>query len=280
MDTTDHSAQTDRAQSDPARTVPPPGRCNDGIANLIVETLADAADAQMHRHAAALATAAVVSGWLSWEQLASTVDGLAEDGSLDELTADTAEARFGPALGEVDGAGLDQLLQMLDQEAGGARCARCGAVLGQFHGWDGPWSHVQFLPGPVSGWFGVPVDDVGHDPVPVWRYGPAARPAGEVGADPTAEDFDEVDRDRIWMAGAALLGVAGDVVFHHVADGTWAPATDDPAAMAAEARDVVDRLEVAVADARSELDAVTRLTRARAAHRQARQTTRGRGEEP
>jgi hypothetical protein len=275
MDTTDHSAH-----ADPARIVPPAGRCNDGIANLLVETLADATGAQMRRNAAALAAAAVVTGWLSWEQLASTVDGLAEDGSLDELTADTAEARFGPALGEVDRAGLDQLLQMLDGEAGEARCARCGNVLGQFHDWDRGWSHVQFLPGPVSGWFGMPVDDVGHDPVPVWRYGPAALPADRVGADPSTDDFDEVDRERIWMAGAALLGVAGDLVFHHVADGTWAPADEDPAAMAAEARAVLDRLAVAVTDARTELDAVIRLTRARAAHRQARQTTRDGGEEP
>jgi hypothetical protein len=111
----------------------------------------------------------------------------------------------------------------------------------------------------------------------VWRYGPAALPADRVGADPSTGDFDEVDRDRVWLAGAALLGVVHDLAFHHVADGTWQPFSEDPAALAAEARAVLDRLEVAAADARTELDAVTRLTRVRAAHRHARQ---GRGEEP
>jgi hypothetical protein len=208
------------------------------------------------------------------------VDGLAEDGSLDELTADDAEARFGPALPAVDRTELDELLQMLDQEAGEARCARCGGVLDQFHGWDDRWSHVHFLPGPVSGWFGVPLDDVGHEPVPVWRYGPPAHPAAEVGADPATEDFDDVDRDRIWMAAANLAGVVHDIDVHHVADGGWEPGTEDPAAMAAQARDLITRLALAVADARSELDAVTRLARTRAAHRHTRGVDRGNGSTP
>ena len=126
----------------------------------------------------------------------------------------------------------------------------------------------------------MPVDDVGHEPVPVWRYGPAARPAGEVGADPTAEDFDEVDRDRIWTAAANLAGVVHDIDVHHVADGGWEPGTEDPAAMATQARDLITRLALAVADAHAELDAVTRLARTRAPHCATRAAARQNGSTP
>jgi hypothetical protein len=272
---TDHSAHATSEQ--PGTQA---GRCNDGVDYLLCRAFADAADEQGRRRAAALAAVAVATGWLSWPQVASAVDGTATDRSLDGLTPEQTQTRFGNALSEVDDTELGALLRAVDEEAVEARCATCDQTVTLTPGPHSDWVHLRYVPDPAVGWRPERDDDAGHQAVPVWRYGPAALPAGRVGADPSTADFDEVDRDRLWMAGAALLGVAGDLVFHHVADGTWAPGTDDPAAMAAEARAVLDRLEAAVTDARTELDAVTRLTRARAAHRQTRQTTRGGGEEP
>jgi hypothetical protein len=272
---TDHSAHATAEQ--PGTQV---GRCNDGVDYLVCSAFADAADGKDRRRAAALAAVAVATGWLSWPQVASAVDGTAADRSLDGLTPEQTETRFGNALSEVDDTELGALLRAVDEEAVEARCATCDQTVTLTPGPHPAWVHLRHVPDPAGGWRPERDEEAGHQAVPVWRYGPAALPADRVGADPSTDDFDEVDRDRLWMAGAALLGVAGDLVFHHVADGTWAPATEDPAAMAAEARDVVARLEVAVTDARTELDAVTRLTRARAAHRQNRQTTQGRGEEP
>jgi hypothetical protein len=263
---TDHSAH-----ATPEQPGTQAGRCNDGVDYLLCSAFADAADGKDRRRAAALAAVAVATGWLSWPQVASAVDGTATDGSLDGLTPQQAESRFGAALSEVDDTELGALLRAVDEEAVEARCATCDQTVTLTPGPRPDWVHLRYVPDPAGGRRPERDEETGHDPVPVWRYGPAALPADRVGADPSTDDFDEVDRDRIWMAGAALLGVAGDLVFHHVADGTWAPATEDPAALAAEARAVLDRLEAAVADARTELDAVTRLTRARAAHRQTRQ---------
>ncbi|MDQ1675718.1 MAG: hypothetical protein QOC93_862 [Actinomycetota bacterium] len=272
---TDHSAHATSEQ--PGTQA---GRCNDGVDYLVCSAFADAADEKDRRRAAALAAVAVATGWLSWPQVASAVDGTATDRRLDGLTPQQTETRFGTALSDVDGTELSALLRAVDEEAVEARCATCDQTVTLTPGAHPDWVHLQYVPDPHVGWRPERDDDAGHHPVPVWRYGPAAMPADRVGADPSTDDFDEVDRDRLWMAGAALLGVAGNLVFHHVADGTWAPATEDPAAMTAEARAVLDRLEAAVADARTELDAITRLTRARAAHRHARQTTQGRGEKP
>jgi hypothetical protein len=61
--------------------------------------------------------------------------------------------------------------------------------------------------------------------------------------------------------------VAHDIVFHYVADGSWAP-PEGPAHRYAEARDLVDRLGSAVDVARAELVAATRSARVLAAHRQ------------
>jgi hypothetical protein len=272
---TDHSAHATSEQ--PGTQA---GRCNDGVDYLVCSAFADAADETDRRRAAALAAVAVATGWLSWPQVASAVDGTATDCSLDGLTPEQTETRLGDALSDVDDAELGALLRAVDEEAVEARCATCDQTVTRTPGPRPDWVHLRYVPDPAGGWRPERDEETGHQAVPVWRYGPAALPADRVGADPSTDDFDEVDRDRIWIAGAALLGVAGDLAFHHVADGTWAPAAEDPAALAAEARAVVDRLEVAVADARTELDAVTRLTRARAAHRRARQTTRGGGGQP
>jgi hypothetical protein len=273
--TTDHTAHA--ASEQPGMEV---GRCNDGVEYLVCSAFADAADEEDRRRTAALAAVVVATGWLSWPQVASAVDGTATDCSLDGLTPEQTQTRFGGALSDVDDTELDALLRAVDEEAVEPCCATCTRSVTLTAGAQPDWVHLRYVPDPHVGWRPERDEETGHDPVPVWRYGPAALPADRVGADPSAADFDEVDRDRIWMAGAALLGVVVDLAFHHVADGTWATAAEDPAVLAAEARGVLDRLDTAAADARTELDAVTRLTRARAAHRQARQTTRGGGEEP
>jgi hypothetical protein len=272
---TDHTAHA--ASEQPGMEV---GRCNDGVEYLVCSAFADAADEEDRRRAAALAAVAVTAGWMSWPQVASAVDGTATDCSLDDLTPEQTQTRFGSALSDVDDTELDTLLQAVDEQAVEPRCATCTRSVTLTAGAQPDWVHLRYVPDPHVGWRPELDEETGHDPVPVWRYGPAALPADQVGADPSAADFDAFDRDRIRLAGAALLGVVEDLAFHHIADGSWQPATEDPVALAAEARGVLDRLDTAVADARTRLDAVTRLTRARAAHRRARQTTQGRGEEP
>jgi hypothetical protein len=156
------------------------------------------------------------------------------------------------------------LLATVDEEAVEACCARCGRLATLSAGPGSAWTHLRISPDRAAGWR---PEEAGHEPVPVWRYGPAAVPAGQVGADPGGEDFDDGDRDRVQAAGANLLGVVHDIDVHRAVDGTWAPSADDPAAMAREARELADRLDTAVADTRTALDAVARRTRARAAHR-------------
>jgi hypothetical protein len=263
---TGHSAQT--ASGPPAETG---SRRNDGVDYLVVRAFLDATDDDTRHRAAALAATAVLTGWLSWDDVASAVDGLLEDDdSLDGLTPEQAEAQFGPALSDVDDERFTALLEEVDAEAVEPSCAACGELLAMFHGLDG-WRHVTAVPDRTGGWRRERREAAGHDPVPVWRYGPAARPAGEVVADPQAQDFDDAGRDRIATAGAALMAVVHDLDFHHVVDGGWEPFTQDPVARVAQVRGFIDRLRTAIADARGELDAVDRCARARSAHRQARQ---------
>jgi hypothetical protein len=262
---TGHSAQTSHDHANEAGP-----RRNDGVDYLVVRGFLDATDDDKRSRAAALAAVAVASGWLSWVDVASAVDGLLEnDDSLDGFTPEQAEARFGPALSEVDDECFTALLYAVDAEAVEPSCAECGELLAMFHGTEG-WRHVTVVPDPAAGWRRERREAAGHDPVPVWRYGPAALPADRVGADPSAQDFDDLGRDRIATAGAALLAVVHDLDFHHVVDGGWEPFTEDPAAQARQVRGFIDRLRTAIADARSELDAVDRFARARSAHRQTR----------
>jgi hypothetical protein len=243
---------------------------NDGVEYLVVRAFLDATDDDRRHRAAALAATAVLTGWLSWADVASAVDGLTEDEFLDGLTPQHAQDRFGPALSQVDGGEFSELLYAVDAEAVEPSCAECGELLGMFHGLDG-WRHVTVVPDPPAhGWRRELREAAGHDPAPVWRYGPAARASDTIGADPQAQDFDDAGRDRIAMAGAALMAVVHDLDFHHAADGVWEPFTDDPVARVAQVRGFIDRLLTAIADARSELDAVDRFARARSAHRQTR----------
>jgi hypothetical protein len=271
---TDHSAQTSH---DHANQTGP--RRNDGVEYLVVRAFLDAADDDARSRAAALAAVAVASGWLSWDEVASAVDGLlADDDSLDGLTPGQAEARFGPALSDMDDERFTALLYEVDAEAVEPYCAACGELLAMFHGTEG-WRHAPAVPDPTGGWHRERREAAGHEPAPAWRYGPAARPAGEVGVDPSGGDFDDVGRDRIVMAGTVLLAVAHNLDFHHTADGGWEPFAQDRAAEARRIRESVDRLTAAVGDAHRELDAVDRLARARAAHRHARQRAAGPGGE-
>jgi hypothetical protein len=82
------------------------------------------------------------------------------------------------------------------------------------------------------------------------------------------DDFDDGGRDLVWMAGAHLIGEARDLLHHH-SDGTsWAPwPEDDTAEMAQQARELIDRMDQAVKQARRHLAQAERPARLRARHR-------------
>jgi hypothetical protein len=82
------------------------------------------------------------------------------------------------------------------------------------------------------------------------------------------EDFDDSDRSLVWMAGALLVSEAGDLV-HHCSDGqSWAPWPQyDTAELAQQARELIDRMDQAVTQARRHLAEAERPARLRALRR-------------
>lgn len=241
------------------------GRPNDGVAFLIGQLAETTPCEPGWTEAVRSVAAAVAAGWISWDQVAAELDGLTED--FDGLTADTAQARFGSGLEGADPADVLAALQALDTEATEPRCGTCGALAGMFLGRDG-WQHLELSKTP-AGVNRLLLDTVDHAVSgPMWTYGPAAVPVNHVGAEASATDLDAAGRDRILDAGAELLGTLHNIDFHHYSDDGWPNSLlGDTAEAAAELRDVLDRLDQAVAAARSELDATERIARALAAHR-------------
>ncbi len=240
---------------------------NEGVGFLVGRLVEDATDEPRRATAARVVAASVAAGWLSWQDVAAELDGLTEE--LDGMTAQAARERYGSALGDVDEGALLAALGAVDAEATEPRCSVCRRPVGVVHGQVG-WSHFESIEDPVFGWRRQWIADAGHAAGgPVWRYGHAAVPVDQVGSEPAGEDFDAVDgRDRILMAGAALLGVVHDVDFHYHADGGWAdPWGADTADATRQIRWVAEQLERAAAAARVEVDAVERIARVRAAHR-------------
>jgi len=82
------------------------------------------------------------------------------------------------------------------------------------------------------------------------------------------EDFDDSDRDLVWLAGAHLVIEAGDLVHHH-SDGTsWAPwPQDNTAELAQQARELIDHMDRALKQARRHLAEAERPARLRALRR-------------
>jgi hypothetical protein len=82
------------------------------------------------------------------------------------------------------------------------------------------------------------------------------------------DDFDDGGRELVWMAGAHLVSEAQDLVHHH-SDGTsWAPwPQGDTAEMARQARELIDRMDQAVRQARHHLAQAERPARLRALRR-------------
>jgi hypothetical protein len=87
-----------------------------------------------------------------------------------------------------------------------------------------------------------------------------------------SEDFDDTDRELAYLAGARLLSEAHDLVRHHHDGDGWAPwPDDDPAEVAKQARDLIDRMDQAVQEARRLLADAERPVRLRALRRQRQQ---------
>jgi hypothetical protein len=82
------------------------------------------------------------------------------------------------------------------------------------------------------------------------------------------DDFDEWGRELVWMAGAHLVGEAHDLVFHHHDGTSWAPWPEDNAAqIAQQARELIERMDQAVRQARRHLAQAERPARLRALRR-------------
>lgn len=240
-------------------------RRNEGVAFLVGQLAEETPGEPGWVAAVRVAAAAVAAGWISWVQVAAELDGLTED--LDGLTANAAQARFGSGLDGVDDAGVLAALQAVDAGATEPRCGTCGARVATFLGRDG-WRHLEFHETPAGVSWSL-LDAVNHAVTgPTWTYGPAALPVDQVGAEPSAADFDAAGRDRLVFAGAELLGIVHDIDFHHYSYDGWPnPLMGDTAEAAGELREVLDRLERATAAARAELDATERIARVLAAHR-------------
>jgi hypothetical protein len=82
------------------------------------------------------------------------------------------------------------------------------------------------------------------------------------------EDFDDSDRDLVWLAGAHLVSEADDLVHHH-SDGTsWAPwPQDNTAELARQARELIDHMDRGLTQARRQLAEAERPARLRALRR-------------
>jgi hypothetical protein len=79
-----------------------------------------------------------------------------------------------------------------------------------------------------------------------------------------AEDFGELDREAVDLAGAQLLAEVADIAFHNTNPGEgWQPFAEGQGtpALIAEVRGHIERLEEATKAARRELAAVERVAR-------------------
>jgi hypothetical protein len=258
-------------------------RVNEGVVYLVLDRVDEAmagGDGQADIVAGRVAAAAVALGWVDWDQIAEGTGGTvdAEYG----LSGQQARQRWGQALAGLGDAELLAVLREVTEAATEPVCAGCGQPVTRFYdtqAWQlGAWQHWtlasdgSFDPG--NG-YRRPVE-VGHDvPGQVLLPGPAAFPAGQVGADPDEADWAGVDTgaDVIGEAGAGLLGVVHDIDFHYWTDGWTDPfdGTDPGAEIAA----LADRLDHAARQARARLaqagrwaDVAQRIARVRAAHRQ------------
>lgn len=82
------------------------------------------------------------------------------------------------------------------------------------------------------------------------------------------DDFDDSDRDFVWMAGAHVIAEARDLLHHHSDGESWAPwPEDDSAEMAQQARELIDHMDQAVRQARRHLAQAERPARLRALRR-------------
>jgi hypothetical protein len=82
------------------------------------------------------------------------------------------------------------------------------------------------------------------------------------------DDFSDSDREFVWMAGAHVISEARDLLHHHSDGESWAPwPDDDTAQMAQQAREVIDRMDQAVRQARRHLAEAERPARLRALRR-------------
>ena|SRR6266511_4185481 len=82
------------------------------------------------------------------------------------------------------------------------------------------------------------------------------------------DDFNDSDRDFVWMAGAHVISEARDLLHHHSDGESWAPwSEDDTAQMAQQAREVIDLMDQAVRQARRHLAEAERPARLRALRR-------------
>jgi hypothetical protein len=81
-------------------------------------------------------------------------------------------------------------------------------------------------------------------------------------------DFNDSDRDFVWMAGAHLVGEAHDLVHHHHDGTSWAPwPEDDTAELARQARELINHMDRALTQARRYLADAERPARLRALRR-------------
>jgi hypothetical protein len=82
------------------------------------------------------------------------------------------------------------------------------------------------------------------------------------------DDFDEADRELVWMAGAHLVSEAHDLVFHHHDGTSWAPwPEDDTAELARQAHELIEHMDRALKQARRHLTEAERPARLRALRR-------------
>ena len=83
-----------------------------------------------------------------------------------------------------------------------------------------------------------------------------------------SDDFDEWGRELVWMAGEHLISQARDTLHHHSDGDGWAPwPEDDTAEVAQQARELIDRMDQAVRQARQHLAQAERPARLRAVRR-------------
>ena len=70
------------------------------------------------------------------------------------------------------------------------------------------------------------------------------------GVEVRGDHYTDVDVELLMLSGHCLVGMAREILDHHSDGDGWVPGTDDPAAIAAAAGQLLDFAVVAVADAR------------------------------